>query len=205
MVKAAAGDGTGGPEQQREQGERASAIARRLDRLMAREAARSGGRPPAYRELADRINRLAGRDVISRDTVRNLHLGLNQQGKACNPTVDTLDWLGRGFGIGAGASYFLDDAKAAVVDEQLDQLERAAELRQALGNDGVVNLVTRASALSDGSLRVLLSLADNLRKLEQDAAGTDVAGTGAAGTGAAGPGPVGQGAAGQRPGPTAGR
>ncbi|MEU4120118.1 hypothetical protein AB0F71_37155 [Kitasatospora sp. NPDC028055] len=173
MAKSAAGDGTGGPEQPEQPGERASAIARRLDRLMAREATRSGGRPPAYRELADRINRLAGRDVISRDTVRNLHLGLNQKGQACNPTVDTLDWLGRGFGIGAGASYFLDDAKAALVDEQLDQLERMAELRQALGNDGVVNLVKRASALSDGSLRVLLSLADNLRKLEQDASGQD--------------------------------
>jgi transcriptional regulator with XRE-family HTH domain len=151
--------------------DRASAIARRLERLMAREAARSGGRPPAYRELADRINRLAGRDVISRDTIRNLHLGLNQKGQASNPTVETLDWLGRGFGISAGASYFLDDAVAGVVDEQLDQLEKIGGLRQALGKDEVVSLVQRASALSDGSLRVLLTLADNLRKLEQDAAG----------------------------------
>ncbi|MEU9078201.1 hypothetical protein ACFYUY_07590 [Kitasatospora sp. NPDC004745] len=158
---------TGGPDQPTD---RASAIAGRLDRLMAREAARSGGRPPAYRELADRINRLAGRDVISRDTVRNLHLGLNQKGQASNPTVETLDWLGRGFGISAGASYFLDDARAAVVDEQLEQLERMGELRQALGNDGVVNLVQRASSLSNGSLRVLLALADNLRQVEEQAA-----------------------------------
>lgn len=137
---------------------------------MAREAARSGGRPPAYRELADRINGLAGRDVISRDTVRNLHLGLNQKGQASNPTVETLDWLGRGFGISAGASYFLDDAKAAVVDEQLDQLEKIGGIRQALGNDGVVNLLQRASGLSDGSLRVLLALADNLQQVEERAA-----------------------------------
>ncbi|MER7773212.1 hypothetical protein [Kitasatospora sp. NPDC096140] len=159
---------TGGPSGPFDLADRASAIARRLERLMVREEAKSG-RPPSYRELADRINRLAGRDVISRDTIRNLHLGLNQKGQASNPTVDTLDWLGRGFGISAGAGYFLDDAKAEVIDEQLDQLQRIGELRQALGNDGVVSLVQRASALSDGSLRVLLSLADNLRKLEQDA------------------------------------
>ncbi|MET8628977.1 hypothetical protein ABZW30_35460 [Kitasatospora sp. NPDC004669] len=174
-MTAAAHGAAGGPEQPVG---RASAIAARLERLMAREAARSGGRPPAYRELAERINRMAGRDVISRDTIRNLHLGLNQKGQASNPTVDTLDWLGRGFGISAGAGYFLDDAKAALVDEQLDQLERIRELKQALGNDGVVNLVKRASALSDGSLRVLLSLADNLRKLEQDAAGQEAGPTG---------------------------
>ncbi|MFJ7906614.1 hypothetical protein [Kitasatospora sp. NPDC096204] len=167
MVRAAA---TGGPQ---DPVDRAAAIARRLERLMAREAARSGGRPPAYREIADRINRMAGRDVISRDTVRNLHLGLNQKGQASNPTVDTLDWLGRGFGISAGAGYFLDDAKASLVDEQLDQLERIGELRRALGNDGVVSLVQRASALSDGSLRVLLALADNLRQVEERAAGAD--------------------------------
>ncbi|MFJ7277083.1 hypothetical protein [Kitasatospora sp. NPDC098663] len=166
-MKAAA---TGGPDQPTD---RASAIARRVERLMAREAARSGGRPPAYRELAERINRLAGRDVISRDTIRNLHLGLNQKGQASNPTVETLDWLGRGFGISAGASYFLDDSKAAVVDEQLEQLEKIGELRQALGNDGVVSLVQRASTLSNGSLRVLLALADNLRQVEEHAAGRE--------------------------------
>ncbi|WP_031074420.1 hypothetical protein [Streptomyces sp. NRRL WC-3742] len=137
---------------------------------MTREAARSGGRTPAYRELAERINRLAGRDVISRDTIRNLHLGLNQKGLASNPTVETLDWLGRGFGINAGASYFLDDAKAAVVDEQLEQLEKIGELRQALGNDGVVSLLQRASTLSNGSLRVLLALADSLGQVEERAA-----------------------------------
>ncbi|MFE7527370.1 hypothetical protein ACFU7Y_16855 [Kitasatospora sp. NPDC057542] len=155
---------TGGPDQP---SGRAAGIARRLEKLMAREAARCGGRPPAYREIADRINQLAGRDVISRDTVRNLHLGLNQKGQASNPTVETLDWLGRGFGISAGASYFLDDVKAAVVDEQLDQLEKIGELRRALGNDGVINLLQRASALSNGSLNVLLALADNLRQVEE--------------------------------------
>ncbi|MER6297982.1 hypothetical protein ABT247_00215 [Kitasatospora sp. NPDC001539] len=168
MTAADAG-AAGGPEQPVD---RASAIAARLERLMAREAARSGGRPPAYRELAERINRLAGRDVISRDTVRNLHLGLNQKGQASNPTVDTLDWLGRGFGISAGASYFLDDAKAALVDEQLDRLGRIGELEQALGHDGVVDLARRAAALSDRSLRVLLAMADDLRELEEKAART---------------------------------
>ncbi|MFE2145627.1 hypothetical protein ACFXA3_28510 [Streptomyces sp. NPDC059456] len=157
-------DGTGRP------GERAGKIAERLDGLIAREAAKAGGRAPTYRELADRINRLAGRDVISKDTIRNLQHGVNQKGQLPNPTVDTLDWLGRGFGIQAGASYFLDDSKAAVVDEQLDRLEKIGDLRQALGNSEVVSLVQRASGLSDGSLHMLVALADKLKQLEQGAA-----------------------------------
>ncbi|MFB8242378.1 hypothetical protein ACFC58_38195 [Kitasatospora purpeofusca] len=48
------------------------------------------------------------------------------------------------------------------------RLERIGELRQALGNDGVVGLVRRASVLPDGSLRDFLALADNLGRLEQD-------------------------------------
>lgn len=150
--------------------ERAGRIADKLGGLIARETAKAGGRAPTYRELADRINRLAGRDVISKDTIRNLQHGVNQKGQIPNPTVDTLDWLGRGFGIQAGASYFLDESKAAVVDEQLDQLEKIGHLRQALGNSEVVSLVQRASGLSDGSLHMLVALADRLKELEQGAA-----------------------------------
>ncbi|MFD9557837.1 hypothetical protein ACWGHM_32030 [Streptomyces sp. NPDC054904] len=160
--------GAGGPERS---AERARKIAERLDRLIGREAVKAGGRAPTYRELAERINKLAGRDVISKDTVRNLHHGVNQKGMVPNPTVDTLDWLGRGFGIQAGASYFVDDAKAAVVDEQLERLEKIGELRQALGNSEVVSLVQRASGLSDGSLHMLVALADKLKQLEDDAGG----------------------------------
>ncbi|MET9608062.1 hypothetical protein ABZZ17_23820 [Streptomyces sp. NPDC006512] len=160
--------GSGGPERS---AERARKIAERLDRLIGREAAKEGGRAPAYRELAERINKLAGRDVISKDTIRNLHHGVNQKGMVPNPTVDTLDWLGRGFGIQAGASYFVDDAKASVVDEQLDRLEKIGELRQALGNSEVVSLVQRASGLSDGSLHMLVALADKLKQLEDNAGG----------------------------------
>ncbi|MEU9419623.1 hypothetical protein [Streptomyces sp. NPDC048272] len=149
--------------------ERARRISDRLDRLIGREAAKADGRAPTYRELTERINRLAGRDVISKDTIRNLHLGVNQKGQVPNPTLDTLDWLGRGFGIQAGASYFVDDARAAVVDEQLERLEKIGELRQALGNSEVVSLVQRASGLSDGSLHMLVALADKLKQLEENA------------------------------------
>ncbi len=149
--------------------ERARKIADRLDALIAREAGAAEGRAPGYRELADRINSLAGRDVISRDTIRNLHHGVNQKGQAPNPTVDTLDWLARGFGIQAGAAYFLDDARAAAVDTQLDQLSRIGDLKQALGNAEVISLVQRASGLSDSSLHMLVALADKLKQLEQDA------------------------------------
>ncbi|MFJ4779296.1 hypothetical protein [Streptomyces sp. NPDC088762] len=161
---------TGVPDEAARPAERARKIADRLDGLIAREAAKAGGRAPTYRELADRINRLAGRDVISKDTIRNLQHGVNQKGQVPNPTVDTLDWLGRGFGIQAGASYFLDDSKAAVVDEQLARLEKIGDLRQALGNSEVVSLVQRASGLSDGSLHMLVALADKLKQLEQGAA-----------------------------------
>ncbi|WP_344338935.1 hypothetical protein [Kitasatospora putterlickiae] len=150
---------------------RSAAIADRIDALIARETARAGGRTPTYRELAERTNRLAGRDVISKDTIRNLHHGVTQKGQTPNPTVETLDWLGRCFGIQQGASYFLDDARTGAVDEQLDRLEKLGELRQALGNAEVVNLVQRASGLSDGSLHMLLALADRLKDLEEEASG----------------------------------
>ncbi|MEV6977395.1 hypothetical protein [Kitasatospora sp. NPDC093806] len=150
---------------------RAALIADKIDALITREAARAGGRAPTYRELAERINRIAGRDVISKDTIRNLHHGVTQKGQTPNPTVETLDWLGRGFGIQQGAAYFLDDARTTAVDEQLERLEKLGGLRQALGNAEVVSLVQRASGLSDGSLHMLLALADRLKSLEDGAAG----------------------------------
>ncbi|WP_328765074.1 hypothetical protein [Streptomyces sp. NBC_00272] len=149
---------------------RARRIADRLDSLLAREGARTGAPAPTYRELADRINRIAGRDVISKDTIRNLHLGTNQKGQAPNPTVDTLDWLGAGFGIKAGATYFLDEASAESVDAQLNALQQLAGLKAALGNSAVVALAERASGLSDNSLHMLVSLAERLKTLEADAA-----------------------------------
>ncbi len=63
----------------------------------------------------------------------------------------------------------MDDAKAAVVDEQLERLEKIGDLRQALGNSEVVSLVQRASGLSDGSLHMLVALADKLKQLEDNA------------------------------------
>ncbi|MEE1785342.1 hypothetical protein PUR71_20850 [Streptomyces sp. SP17BM10] len=156
---------------------RARAIADKIDHLISRDAARTGGRAPTYRELADRINTLAGRDVISKDTIRNLHHGVTQKGQSPNPTVDTLDWLGRGFGIRQGAAYFLDDRGTAEVDEQIDRLDTFGDLRQALGNSGVVSLVKRASGLSDHSLNMLLVLAERLKTLEDGASETDGAGT----------------------------
>ncbi|MEU8513695.1 hypothetical protein AB0C76_19195 [Kitasatospora sp. NPDC048722] len=152
---------------------RARAIADKIDHLISRDAARADGRAPTYRELADRINTLAGRDVISKDTIRNLHHGVTQKGRSPNPTVDTLDWLGRGFGIRQGAAYFLDDRRTADVDEQLARLDKFGDLRQALGNSGVVSLVKRASGLSDNSLNMLLVLAERLRTLEEGASGAD--------------------------------
>ncbi|MFJ8015624.1 hypothetical protein [Streptomyces sp. NPDC096339] len=158
--------------------DRARRISERLEGLIAREAARAGGKAPVYRELADRVNRIAGRNVISRDTIRNLHQASTQKGQPPNPTIETLDWLGLAFGIRSGATYFLDDAKAAVVDEQLLALDKLAELRAATGNTTVIGLAQRASGLSDNSLDMLVALADRLCALEAEAAGhTPDAGT----------------------------
>ncbi|MEV7187449.1 hypothetical protein [Kitasatospora sp. NPDC093102] len=162
---------------------RARKIAERLDGLMAAEAARIGRKPPAYRELADRINRIAGHNVISKDTIRNLHQAETQKGQPPNPTVETLDWLGLAFGIRSGAAYFLDDAKAAAVDEQLQGLGKLAGLRVALGNAEVIGLAQRASGLSDNSLNMLVALADRLRALEEEAAGRPAARTSPSGEG----------------------
>ncbi|MFD9575802.1 hypothetical protein ACFWBI_39065 [Streptomyces sp. NPDC059982] len=138
--------------------------------MLAREAARTGGKTPAYRELADRINRAAGRGVISRDTIRNLHQASTQKGQSPNPTVETLDWLGLAFGIRCGATYFLDDGRAAAVDEQLLALDKLAGVHAAVGNAGVVGLAQRASGLSDNSLHMLVALADRLSALEAEVA-----------------------------------
>ncbi|MEU6863208.1 hypothetical protein ABZ924_08055 [Streptomyces sp. NPDC046876] len=151
--------------------DRARKISERLDGLILREAARAGGKAPAYRELADRVNRIAGRSVISRDTIRNLHQATTQKGQSPNPTVETLDWLGLAFGIRSGATYFLDDAKAAAVDEQLLALDKLAGMQAAVGNAGVIGLAQRASGLSDNSLHMLVALADRLSALEAQAAG----------------------------------
>ncbi|MFJ5552383.1 hypothetical protein [Streptomyces sp. NPDC093225] len=150
--------------------DRARKISERLDGLIVREAARSGGKAPAYRELADRVNGIAGRSVISKDTIRNLHQATTQKGHPPNPTVETLDWLGLAFGIRSGATYFLDDARAAAVDGQLQSLERLAGLRAAV-DGGVVGLAQRASGLSDNSLGMLVALAERLSALEAEASG----------------------------------
>ncbi|MEU8844509.1 hypothetical protein AB0D97_36345 [Streptomyces roseus] len=163
--------------------DRARRISERLDKLIAREAARAGGKAPAYRELADRVNRIAGRSVISRDTIRNLHQASTQKGQAPNPTVETLDWLGLAFGIRCGVTYFLDDAKAAAVDEQLLALDKLAEVHAAVGNAGVVGLAQRASGLSDNSLHMLVALADRLSALEAEAAAGEASAPARSGTG----------------------
>ncbi|MER7828274.1 hypothetical protein ABTX85_37645 [Streptomyces sp. NPDC096097] len=153
--------------------DRARKISERLTRLIDQETARAGGKAPAYRELADRVNRIARRSVISRDTIRNLHQAVTQKGQAPNPTVETLDWLGLAFGIRSGATYFLDDAKAAVVDEQLLALDKLTSIQAAVGNAGAIGLAQRASGLSDNSLHMLVALADRLSALEAEASGDE--------------------------------
>lgn len=144
-------------------------IAGKLQRLFDREAesARAtGDASPTPRSVADRICRSAGDKVISKDTIRILLAGRKPSGEPNNPTVTTLDWLARGFGITSGASYFLDDTVTARVDSQLDQVHALGTLK----NDGVT-LAMRASGLSEEHLGLVQTLVAQLQEIEAEARG----------------------------------
>ncbi|MFI6350468.1 hypothetical protein [Streptomyces sp. NPDC050560] len=147
--------------------ERSRMIAAKLARLVereTREAARRGGPAPSPRSIADRICALAGRKVISKDTVRILLTGRKPTGEPTNPTVDTLDWLAKGFGIKSGAAYFLDDAITERVDAQLDQVSSLGTLTR----EGVT-LAMRASGLSADHMTVVDALVTRLQEIEAGA------------------------------------
>ncbi|WP_328406260.1 helix-turn-helix domain-containing protein (plasmid) [Streptomyces sp. NBC_00390] len=134
-----------------DEGKRAS-LAEKLDRLI-KLTTPEGGAPPPYGAIASAIDKAADKRVISPSYIWKLH-----KGEATNPRLGHLEALAQYFGV--PTEYFLSDAVADRVDEQL-------KLLQALKTGAIRNLALRATELSAESLHTLNSVIDRLRTLEQ--------------------------------------
>ena len=108
-------------------------------------------------KLAEKINALAGKKVITDTTIWKLRTAQED-----NPRTQTLEWLARGLGVRTGA-YFTDDDVARAVDEQLELADAIAE---TFANDRRLGLLQRADGLSAKSLAALIQMADTFRDLE---------------------------------------
>jgi transcriptional regulator with XRE-family HTH domain len=121
------------------------------------------------RTLAEKVDYLF-REVHPRDRKQFTHpevakatglstglLSALRSGKNVNPTKDTLEKLGKFFGV--SAVYFLDDEPSEQVSAQI---ALAALLRDA----GIARVAARMVGLSDGSLETVTAMTEQLRKLE---------------------------------------
>lgn len=135
---------------------RAKKIAERLDQLIQRTSD-VHGKTISYAKLAEKINALAGKKVITDTTIWKLRTAQED-----NPRTQTLEWLARGLGVRTGA-YFTDDDVARAVDEQLELADAIAE---TFANDRRLGLLQRADGLSAKSLAALIQMADTFRDLE---------------------------------------
>jgi len=126
-------------------------LARRLQHLFA--TVHPPGRGPyTLKEAAAAINEAAGTQVISYNYLYQLHRGSKSE-----PGHSRLAAIARFFGV--PVSYFSDDQAAARVDENL-------ELLAALHDQGVQHIAFRAAGLSPASLRAVLAVIENARRLE---------------------------------------
>jgi transcriptional regulator with XRE-family HTH domain len=125
-------------------------IAERLTRLI--DTVHPPGRRYSVREIAEKINTKAGRQVISHTYVNDL-----QRGNGIDPTIGRLKALAEFFGV--SLLYFFDDDVARRTDQQLDGLA-------ALRDQGVVSLALRSNGLSEKSLAAISSMIDGARVLE---------------------------------------
>lgn len=125
-------------------------IAERLTRLI--DTVHPPGRRYSVREIAERVNAKAGRQVISHTYVNDL-----QRGNVIDPTVGRLQALAEFFGV--SLLYFFDEDVARRTDQQLDALA-------ALRDQGVVSLALRSNGLSEKSLAAISSMIDGARVLE---------------------------------------
>lgn len=145
----------------------AAVIARRLDHLIETENTRrraTGQAPVTYRELAERSNEHAapGR-AIGKDVIHHLHRGRNGDGRATNPTVETLNAIGRAFKIANGAAYFVSP-DTTVVDQQLRILDDLLSMRT--DGDTAVGAMFRTGAPVE-SVQLVSKLADRLRAINE--------------------------------------
>jgi transcriptional regulator with XRE-family HTH domain len=94
----------------------------------------------------------AGGPTISATYIWQLRKGLRT-----NPTLNHLEALAHFFGV--PTSYFLDDAKAAEIDSQL-------ELLAALRDSDVQAIALRASGVSSEGLKAIVAMLDHVRRAE---------------------------------------
>ncbi|MGW3274921.1 helix-turn-helix domain-containing protein [Streptomyces kronopolitis] len=128
-----------------------TSVAQKLDRLLSMVTP-AGASPPSYSEIARAIDHAAGSRVISSSYIWKLH-----RGEATNPRLSHLMALADYFNV--PTEYFLNDAAASRIDEQLKLLE-------ALKVGTVNALALRAHTLSPESLRMVNSMIDRLSSLE---------------------------------------
>ncbi|MEV6968627.1 XRE family transcriptional regulator [Hamadaea sp. NPDC051192] len=129
----------------------APSLAERLSHLF--ETVHPAGRGPyTNSEAANLINKQAGRDVIT-----SVYLWQLRTGKRRNPSQDKLALIAKLFDV--PLAYFTDDASEA---ETAARLELMVALREA----GIREIAMESVGLSDQSLRVILDMVRNARRLE---------------------------------------
>ncbi|MFF1614713.1 helix-turn-helix domain-containing protein [Amycolatopsis sp. NPDC058278] len=119
-----------------------------LTTLIAKKAARDGEHTVTDQAIGEHIGK-------SRTTVWKLRTGQER-----NPKIETLEALARFFGV--KVTYFLDDDKAAVADEQLESLAAAQRLQEAADRGGVTGINARLGSLSPESLLAVARLIEQL-------------------------------------------
>ncbi|MFD7829373.1 hypothetical protein [Streptomyces sp. MJM8645] len=154
-------------------GLRAQKIAQRLNHLIEVENVRRASKTPPQAPVG--IPELAERSdgVLSETQLRYLKRGYGANNTPTNPTVVTLDALGRLFGLANGASYFTSDDTSAI-DRQLDGLNSLARLRGTSGavegGDSGLGILQRAMGLKPANFDILVGMARRMVELEEEAA-----------------------------------
>lgn len=123
-------------------------LARALLTLIEKKAARDGEASVTDQAIGEHIGK-------SRTTVWKLRTG-----QEVNPKIETLEALARFFGV--KVTYFLDEDKAAIADEQLDSLSAARRLQEVAERNGVVGISARLGSLSPEGLSAVVNLIEQL-------------------------------------------
>lgn len=112
------------------------------------------GRPYSNQEVSDEINRRAGAGgtTVSASLLQQL-----RSGSKTNPTVNTVEAIAEFFGV--PAAHFLSSAADGVLPE-----ERA--LLESMRDNDVRSVALRANGLSPDSLRMIISVIEQARRLE---------------------------------------
>jgi transcriptional regulator with XRE-family HTH domain len=111
-----------------------------------------GRGPYSHAEVAEAINQVAGKNIISTVYIWQLRTGQRD-----NPTMRHLSALAAFFGV--SPAYFFPDSET-------DQDGTRAELIEVLRDDSVRDLALRAAGLSDRSLKAIRKIIEGARSAE---------------------------------------